>query len=116
MAIDSQSPSGCYVRAWAIVDEVEMKAALLSMSAVGPERLLTNVGSPPPFALSLSKGQAELVEAFVPRAKGFDRLSPNGEEAVLRYLSPNGSLRTVNFAFGPKPHTRFMRRGWHAAQ
>jgi hypothetical protein len=59
-------------------------------SAVGPERLLTNVGSPPPFALSLSKGQAELVEAFVPRAKGFDR------------LSPNGSLQTVNFAFGPK--------------
>jgi hypothetical protein len=76
----------------------ETKPARLSKSAVGPERLLTNVGSPPPFALSLSKGQAELVlpialslskGAFVPRAKGFDR------------LSPNGSLQTVNFAFGP---------------
>ena len=43
----------------------------------------------------------ELVEAFVPRDKGFDRLSPNGDKAGLRYLSPNGSLRTVNFRNGP---------------
>jgi hypothetical protein len=43
------------------------------------------VGSPLPFALSLSKGQAELVEAFVPHAKGFDRLSPNGDKTP-RYL------------------------------
>jgi hypothetical protein len=82
-----------------------------SISAVGPKRLLTTVGSPlplasacspPPFALSLSKGQAELVlpialslskGAFVPRAKGFDK------------LSPNGSLQTVNFAFGPNSDT-----------
>jgi hypothetical protein len=56
----------------------------------GPSRLLTTVCSPPPFALSLSKGQAEPVEASVPSAKGFDR------------LSPNGSLRTLKFAFGPK--------------
>jgi hypothetical protein len=75
---------------------------------------LTNVGYPPPFALSLSKGQAELVEAFVPRAKGFDRLSPNGEEAVLRYLSPNGSLRTVNFAFGPIARHRIDALARHA--
>jgi hypothetical protein len=88
-----------------------MKPERLLLSACGPERLLTNVGSPPPFALSLSKGQAELVEAFVPRAKGFDRLSPNGEEAVLRYLSPNGSLRTLNFAFGPIADARSQRHG-----
>jgi hypothetical protein len=62
-------------------------------SAVGPLRLLTTVCSPPPFALSLSKGQAELVEAFVPRAEGFDK------------LSPNGSLPTLKFAFGPKGNT-----------
>ena len=78
-----------------------MKPALVSSSAVGPLRLFTTVGSPPPFALSLSKGQAELVEAFVPLAKGFDRLSPNGDKAGLRYLSPNGSLRTLKFACGP---------------
>jgi hypothetical protein len=54
--------------------------------------------TPLPFALSLSKGQAERVEAFVAHAKGFDRLSPNGVVAGLRYLSPNGSLRTLNFA------------------
>jgi hypothetical protein len=70
-----------------------MESAQSRTSACGPERLLTNVGFPPPFALSLSKGQTELVEAFVPRAKGFDR------------LSPNGSLQTVNFAFGPQADT-----------
>jgi hypothetical protein len=48
------------------------------VSAFGPLRTVASVGSPPLFALSLSKGQAELVEAFVPGAKGFDRLSPNG--------------------------------------
>jgi hypothetical protein len=62
------------------------------------------VDSPNPFALSLSKGLAELVEAFVPRGEGFDRLSPNGNETGLpstssgqsEYnLSPNGSLRWV---------------------
>jgi hypothetical protein len=93
-----------------------MKLASTLQSACGPERLLTNVGSPPPFALSLSKGQAELVEAFVPRAKGFDRLSPNGEEAGLRYLSPNGSLRTLNFAFGPRTDARFIRHGLRNAR
>ena len=78
-----------------------MKCAGVSASAVGPERTSTTVGFPPPFALSLSKGQAELAEALVPRDKGFDRLSPNGDKAGLRYLSPNGSLRTVNFRNGP---------------
>jgi hypothetical protein len=48
-------------------------------------RLFTTVCSPLPFALSSSKGQAELVlpiilslskEAFVPQAKGFDRAQP----------------------------------------
>jgi hypothetical protein len=73
-------------------------------------RLLTNFGSPPPFALSLSKG------AFVPRATGFDKLSPNGGERGFDRLSPTGSLRTVNFAFGPTVQTRFIRRGWCAAQ
>jgi len=36
-----------------------------------------------PFALSLSKGKAELVEAFSLRLRsveGFDKLSPNGFE------------------------------------
>ena len=82
-----------------------MKPALSSASAVGPERTSTTVGFPPPFALSLSKGQAELAEALVPRDKGFDRLSPNGDKAGLRYLSPNGSLRTVNFRNGPQADT-----------
>ncbi len=50
----------------------------LPTSANGPKRLLTTVGFSTPFALSLSKGQAELVEAFLPHDKGFDRLSPNG--------------------------------------
>jgi hypothetical protein len=54
----------------------------------------------------LSKGQAELVEAFVLHDKGFDRLSPNGDNAGLRHLSPNGSLPTMNFAFGPKAEAR----------
>ncbi len=57
-----------------------------------------------PIALSLSKG------AFAPQDKGFDKLSPNGEEAGLpsipqdgrnSHLSPNGSLRTLKFAKGP---------------
>jgi hypothetical protein len=69
--------------------------------AVGPLRLLMTVCSSHPFALSLSKGQAEPVEAFVPRAMGFDRLNPNNDKTRLRYLSPNGSLRTLNFVFGP---------------
>jgi hypothetical protein len=59
------------------------------MSEVGPQRPLVTVSFPNPFALSLSKGRAELAEAVVPHA-GFDR------------LSPNGSLRTLNFAFGPQ--------------
>jgi hypothetical protein len=96
-----------------------MRSAFLRSPAFGPERLLTTVGSPPPFALSLSKGQAELVfpialslskGAFAPHAKGFDKLSPNGDEAGLRSLSPNGSLRTVNFAFGPQADACSMRR------
>jgi hypothetical protein len=78
-----------------------MKPASLSPTADGRKRLLTTVGSLPPFALSLSKGQAELAEAFVPRANGFDKLSPNGGERGFDRLSPDGSLRTVNFAFGP---------------
>jgi hypothetical protein len=68
------------------------------MSVFGPVRLLTTAGSPPPFALSLSKGRVELVEAFGVRHEGFDKLSPNGDKARLRYLSPNGSLRTLKFA------------------
>jgi hypothetical protein len=82
-----------------------MSSERSSLSADDPVRLLTNVGSPP-FALSLSNGQTELVEAFVPRAKGIDRLSPNGEEAGLRYLSPNGSLRTLNVRNGPQAERR----------
>jgi hypothetical protein len=62
------------------------------VSAFGPLRTVASVGSPPPFALSLSKGQAELVEAFVPSAKGFDRLSPNGDEAELRYVAKQRTL------------------------
>ena len=58
--------------------------------------------SPPPFTLSLWKGVAELVEAFVPQAKGFDRLSPNGDKTGLRYLSPTGSLRALKFTCRPK--------------
>jgi hypothetical protein len=42
-----------------------------------------------PITLSLSK------RASVPHAKGFDR------------LSPNGSLRTLKFACGPKAEARF---------
>jgi hypothetical protein len=93
---------------------------LLLMSTDGPERLLTTVGSPlplastcspPPFALSLSKGQAEPVEAFGMRHDGFDRLSPNGGERGFDKLSPNGSLQTLKFAFGPTAGLRFMRRG-----
>jgi hypothetical protein len=80
-----------------------MKPARLSLSACGPVRLFTTVGSPHPFALTLSKG------AFAPHA-GFDRLSPNGENAGLRYLSPNGSLRTLRFACGPQVETRLKRR------
>jgi hypothetical protein len=80
------------------------------MFADGPVRLFTTVRSPSPFALSLSKGQAELVEAFVPLAKGFDKLSPNGDKAGLRYLSPNGSLQTWKLANGPAAETRFMCR------
>jgi hypothetical protein len=50
-------------------------------SARGPLRLFTTVGSPPPFALSLSKG--------------FDKLSPNGGVPIILSLSkvglsPNG--------------------------
>ena len=74
--------------------------------ACGPLRLFTTVGSPPPFALSLSKGQAELVfpmalslskGAFVPHAKGFlrqaqddrkYRLSPNGDETGASIPQP----------------------------
>jgi hypothetical protein len=70
-----------------------MKFALSSLAAVGPKRLFATVSFPLPFALSLSKGpcivslsndlslskgQAEPVEALVLRAKGFDKLSPNG--------------------------------------
>jgi hypothetical protein len=83
--------------------------------AVGPLRLLTTVGSPlplastsspPPFALSLSKGQAEPVEAFGMWHEGFDKLSPNGSERGFDRLSPNGSLRTLYFRFGPQANTR----------
>ncbi len=91
----------------------------MSPSGCGPKRLLTTVGFSTPFALSLSKGQAEPVfpialslskGAFVLHDKGFDRLSPNGEEAGLRYLSPNGSLRTLKFANGPQTDSSFERR------
>jgi hypothetical protein len=51
---------------------------------------------PSPFALSLSKGQAEPVEALVPHAKGFDKLSPNGDNTRLRYLSPNGFVARLH--------------------
>ena len=87
-----------------------MNSTHLSASAIGPLRLLTTVRSPLPFALSLSKGQAELVfpialslskGAFAPRAKGFDRLSPNG---------------TSKFACGPKAEARFVHRGVRAAR
>jgi hypothetical protein len=54
-------------------------------SACGPLRLVTTVGSQPPFGLSLSKG--------------FDK------------LSPNGSLRILKFASVPKADGGFMRSG-----
>jgi hypothetical protein len=79
-----------------------MKFARLLLSACSPLRLFTSVGPPPPFALSLSKGRAEPVEAFGMRHEGFDKLSPNGGDRGFDRLSPNGSLRTVNFAFGPQ--------------
>jgi hypothetical protein len=87
--------------------------------------LLKKVRCSTPFALSLSKGQAEPVfpialslskGALVPRDKGFDRLSPIGDNTGLRYLSPNGSLPTLKVAFGPIADARFMRRGSQAAQ
>jgi hypothetical protein len=70
-------------------------------SACGLLRKFTTVGSPLPFALSLSKGGAEPVGALVLRDKGFDKLSPNGGERGFDRPSPNGSLQTLNFAFGP---------------
>ena len=97
-----------------------MKTHAMSSSEIGPLLLFTTVRFPSPFALSLSKGQAELVfpialslskGAFVPLAKGFDKLSPNGDKVGLRYLSPNGSLRTLEFACGPQAGSYFMRRG-----
>ena len=92
-----------------------MKPTAYQVAVVGPLGLFTTVGSPPPFALSLSKGHADLIEAFVPHAMGFDRLSPNGDKTGLRYLSPNGSLRTVKFACGPKANTRGVR-AFHASR
>jgi hypothetical protein len=95
------------------------------MFTPGPLLLLKKVRSFTPFALSLSKGQAELVfpialslskGVFVPRAKGFDRLSPNGHNTGLRYLSPNGSLRTLKFACGPRTEARFIRRASREAR
>jgi hypothetical protein len=68
-----------------------MKRARWSRFANGPLRLLATFGSPRPFALSLSKGQAELVEAFVPRAEGSDRLSPNGDNTGLLSTSSGRS-------------------------
>jgi hypothetical protein len=84
-------------------------------SACGPQGLWITVRSPPLFALSLSKGQAELVEAFAPCAKGFDRLSPNGDEAALRYLRANGSEEQTVMSSGNGRTTdiglRFMSLG-----
>jgi hypothetical protein len=39
----------------------------------------------------MSKGRLSLSKPSC-HDKGFDKLSPNGEKAGLRYLSPNGSL------------------------
>ena len=69
---------------------------MAQLPACGRVRPFATGGSAPPFALCLSKRRTELVEAFVPRAKGFDKLSPNGRKAGLRYLGANGSLRTLN--------------------
>ncbi len=101
-----------------------MKAVRWSQAVDGPERLLTTVRSPlpfaltcspPPFALSLSKGQAEPVEAFGMRHEDFDRLSPNGGERGFDKLSPNGSLLTLNVAFGPQADARSTCRRSHRA-
>jgi hypothetical protein len=82
-----------------------------SISACGTKRLFATVGSPvplastcspPPFALSLSKGRAELAEAPGVWHEGFDKLSPNGSERGFDKLSPNGSLRTLKFRNGPQ--------------
>ncbi len=77
-----------------------MKPARLLLSADGPLWLLTTVRSPLPFALSLSKGQAELVEALVPRAEGFDKLSPNGILLSVRPEPVEGLAELVE-AFVP---------------
>jgi hypothetical protein len=71
-----------------------MKSARMSSFTTGPRWLFATVGCPTPFALSLSKGLAEPVEAFVPHA-GFDR------------LSPNGSLRTSKVTHGPTAEAQF---------
>ncbi|MDE2394965.1 MAG: hypothetical protein KGM91_05960 [Burkholderiales bacterium] len=63
-----------------------------SMFAFGPHQPFTS-----PFALSLSKGSAELVEAVVKCAEGFDRLSPNG-------------------SLGPQADVHFMASGSREAQ
>jgi hypothetical protein len=80
------------------------------MVAGGPKRLLTSVGFSPPFALSLSKGQAEPAEALGMWHEGFDKLSPNGGERGFDRLSPNGSLQTLNFASGPTAGARCIHR------
>ena len=79
-----------------------MKPASYLVTAFGPLRWFTTVGSPPPFDLSLSKG--------------FDKLSPNGCVPIILSLSkdglsPNGSLRTVKFASGPRADSRQARHG-----
>ena len=77
-----------------------MKRSLATGVGLRPVAAIHDGRLPTPFALSLSKGHADLIEAFVPHAMGFDRLSQNGDKTGLRYLSPNGSLRTVKFACG----------------
>jgi hypothetical protein len=97
-----------------------MNAILLSRSVDGPKRLLAKVGSPlpfastcspAPFALSLSKGQAEPVEAFGMRHEGFDRLSPNGDEARASIPQPERFFADLEV-----PQRAASRRPFHVSR
>ena len=67
--------------------------------------MVVKVRSHPPFALSLSKGQAELVEAFVSREKASTSSARTVMGQPFDKLRANGPLQTVKFRFGPTADT-----------
>ena len=71
------------------------------VSAVGPLGAVAKVRSHPPFALSLSKGQAELVEAVVSREKASTSSARTVMGQPFDKLRANGPLQTVKFRSGP---------------